>query len=314
MARQWIRKCSLIVGDSGGNGLELSEFRIRFEVCKYPMQTPGFARIRIYNLSDDTANRIQKEFTKIVLKAGYEDESNFGVIFTGNVKQWRKGRENPVDTYLDVMAADGDQAYNYAVVNKTLAAGHTHKDTLQAIAEAFKKYGVTLGHVADLGQTVFPRSRPMFGMARDYLRVLARSTGTFWTIQDEKIQIVKTNEALPGKAFVLNSDTGLIGMPEQTMGGIIARCLLNPNIRINGQVKIDQKSVQQALRGPTIEDGAKAPQLPGIAADGMYKVMYETFIGDTRGPPWYCDLVLQSMNPADNPIPAPLTNGLTNEP
>ena len=37
------------------------------------------------------------------------------------------------------------------------------------------------------------------------------------------------------KAVVLNSDTGLVGMPQQTIGGgVNVKCLINPNIRLNG--------------------------------------------------------------------------------
>ncbi|MBB3811467.1 hypothetical protein FHS81_003582 [Pseudochelatococcus contaminans] len=250
-----------------------------------------------------------------MLTAGYQGGGASGVIFTGNVKEWRKGRETPVDTYLDVIAADGDRAYNYAVVNKTLEAGHTNRDALNVITQSLAEHGVDVGHIADLGQTVFPRARVMFGMARDYLRTLCRSTNTLWTIQNEKLQIVEEKRALPGSAYVLNSETGLIGMPEQTMGGIQARCLLNPDIQVSGQVQIDQSSVSKAMMSSIdINQDVDRYFLPGIAADGMYKVLYMSMIGDTRGPQWYCDLTLQSLNPNDSAVFGPLTNGLTNAP
>ncbi|MGC8165472.1 hypothetical protein ACP3WT_28400, partial [Salmonella enterica] len=68
-----------------------------------------------------TRQRIEQEFTRIVLQAGYA--GNYGIIFDGSVKQVRRGRENQTDTYLDITAADGDSAYNFAVVNTSLAAG-----------------------------------------------------------------------------------------------------------------------------------------------------------------------------------------------
>ena len=42
---------------------------------------------------------------------------------SGLIKQVRIGRENGTDTFLNIAAADGDKAYNFAVVNATLAAG-----------------------------------------------------------------------------------------------------------------------------------------------------------------------------------------------
>ncbi len=49
------------------------------------------------------------------------------------------------------------------------------------------------------------------------------------------------------KAVVLNADTGLIGMPQQTIGaGVNIRCLINTNIRLHGLVQLDQGSVYRA--------------------------------------------------------------------
>ena len=60
---------------------------------------------------------------------------------------------------------------------------------------------------------------------------------------DGKLQMVNENKYIH-EAIVLNSETGLIGMPQQTMGaGVNVRCLINPNIRINGLIQLDQASV-----------------------------------------------------------------------
>ena len=301
MARQWIRKCSLIVGDSGGNGLELGEFRVVFETVHKTVQTPGKAFIRVYNLKPETEKQIQKEFTKITLSAGYSDPgAPYGVIFTGNTIEAHRGRENPVDTYLDILAADGDQAYNYAVVSKTLAPGSTFRDQLKAIEEVLKPHGVTLGYIPDLGDAKMVRSRVMHGMARDYLRTIARSTNCSWHIDQGKVNFIPNDGVKPGEAIALNSRSGLIGRPVQTMNGILARCLLNPNIRIGGQVKIDQASVNEFMGGLS-PDGQASPETdttfrPSIADDGMYKVIQLSTVGDTRGQPWYCDLILAPVN------------------
>lgn len=302
MARQWIRKCSLIVGDNNGDGLELGDFRVTFETVHWSLQEPGRALIRVYNLKPETEKRVNpKEFTKVTLSAGYSDPgAPYGVIFSGNIiEAWSK-RENPVDTYLEILAADGDQAYNYAVVSKTLAPGSTFKDQLKAIEESLKPHGVTLGYIPDMGNARMVRSRVMHGMARDYLRTIARSTNTSWYIDQGKVNFVPNDGVKPGEAIVLNSATGLIGRPEQTMNGIIARCLLNPNIRIQGQVKIDEASVNHMTGGLVVTGQGDPAQdqsfRPSVAADGGYKVLQYSAIGDTRGQPWYYDLVLAPVN------------------
>lgn len=69
--RLWGRACSLLVADAAGQGLELGELRVVFATKKGDIETPNTAEIRVYNLSNDTANQIQREFTRVVLQAGY---------------------------------------------------------------------------------------------------------------------------------------------------------------------------------------------------------------------------------------------------
>ncbi|MBU9534734.1 hypothetical protein KTE49_30340, partial [Burkholderia multivorans] len=132
--QQFVRKVSLIIGFDSGEALDLSELRIVFRVQRGDLQTPNSARIRVYNVSATTARRAQKEFTRVVLQAGYE--GNYGIIFDGQIKQVRRGRESQTDTFLDITAADGDSAYNFAVVNTTLAAGSVATDHVSAAIAA----------------------------------------------------------------------------------------------------------------------------------------------------------------------------------
>ena len=117
--RQWGRKVSLIVG--GEEALDLSELSFSFEIKRNDASSPNTATIKVMNASAETASMVQKEFTRVVLRAGYE--GNYGVIFHGNLVRAKWGKSGGVDTVLNLTAADGDQAYNFAVVNTTLPKG-----------------------------------------------------------------------------------------------------------------------------------------------------------------------------------------------
>lgn len=98
-------------------------------------------------------------------------------------------------------------------------------------------------------------------------------------------------------------------MPQQTMGaGVNVRCLINPNIRINGLIQLDQASVYRTALGnneiaqspgpiaETDENGNKVltgttSQAASIATDGVYIVKAIDYTGDTRGQAWYMDLM-----------------------
>ena len=292
---QYIRKCDLIVSDDAGDGLNLSGLTINFAIKKTDGQTPNTAAIRIYNLNATTLARIQKEFTRVTLQAGYE--SNYGIIFDGNVKQFSTGRENVTDTFLDIQAADGDAAYNFAVVNATLSAGSKQRDQIEAAARTMRGLGVGSGYVDDAtdGQAL-PRGKVMYGMARDYIRQSAQSSGSSWSIQNGKIQVVKLTGVLPGQAVALNSKSGLIGTPEQTNDGIKFRCLINPQLQIGGLVHLNEKDITKA-KPETAESADGQQKAPAeFQADGIYRLISATIAGNTRGNDWYIDGVCLSVD------------------
>ena len=90
---------------------------------------------------------------------------------------------------------------------------------------------------------------------------------------------------------MLNSRTGLVGMPAQTFNGIEARCLLNPEIKPSTLIQIDESSIQRQAISPNYSAGARNFNMPSIDADGIYKIYEVTHHGDTRGTDWYTDMI-----------------------
>jgi hypothetical protein len=286
---QWLRKCTLVATGSSGDGLDLSQFKITFTIKKTDAQSPNEAEIKVYNLAQNTVNQIQKELTRVTLQAGYQD--NFAVIFDGNIKQVKSGRDNGTDSYLHIFAGDGDDAYNFAVVNKTLAAGSTQSDQTNASLKAMQN--VKGGDIQLQNKAKLARGKVMYGMSRDYLRQSADTDNAAWSIQDGKLQIIPINGLAKGTAIVLNSKTGLIGTPEQTNDGIQIKALLNPQIKVGGAVKVDEGDIQAAtIQSKTSTEKKDKANTPAtIANDGLYKVISVEYNGDNRGNDWYCDII-----------------------
>lgn len=306
MARQWLRKVSLIVGDSSGNGLDLSQLQIRFSIWSATTQSPKHAQIRIYNVSDATIKSVQQEFKQVFLQAGYD--GSYGQIFGGTIKQARKGRESATDTFLDIIAADGDEAYNWSVVNATLAAGWSQTDYHKALLQTMSGYGITAGYKPDFAATQLPRGKVCYGMTRDYMRQLAGSTGSEWSIEDGQLHLVPTTAYLPGETPVITAATGMVGVPTQTVDGIVVRCLLNPNIKQGTQIKLDNASIQAASISV---DYSATNYFPSLDADGFYKVYALNNNGDTRGSNFYTEMICAAVN-GTAPISSNYTNAVNN--
>lgn len=343
--KQYLRKVSLLV-QLGNDQLDLSNMKFTFSTRQSDVQTPNSCYIRIYNLSDQTVAKIVgptgnsaqnqgqvtavfgqgfagntsagPEFKAVTLSAGYQN-AQFGLVFQGTLKQTRRGRENAVDTYLDLLVADSDLAYNYAVVNQTLAAGSSSQDVFDVLVKANQEAqpGASAGISSGLSSNgllggVLPRGKVLFGMARDTARDLAKTTQSFWSIQNGKLQFTKRTSYKPGTSVVLNANTGLVGQPEQTEEGIRITCLLNPSIVIGSVVNINNKDINATTNQPgnitAYDNPLGGPQLlASVAADGNYRAFVVEHHGDTRGNDWHTSITGLSIDisaPAATAVPA----------
>lgn len=278
---------------NGGQGL-----RIRFDTQQKNASTPNVANILITNLTDASTQPAFHAGKQVTLSVGYGQ--GIQTIFKGQVKQARNLREDVTDKVLALLCVDSGDARNYAVVNKSLSAGHTHMDRAQVAIDALKQLGVNQGYIAKdaLSQIKFPRGFAAFGNAKDLLREIAFATKTTWSIQNGNVQILENDKGLPGGTIVLNARTGLVGLPEQTIQGVEGRCLFNGQIVPGSLIQIDQKSIQQGAFSADYLGDLKNYNYSPIAADGIYKVWVVSHSGDTRGNEFYTSFIAVKIGSA----------------
>lgn len=298
MTEQYLRRVNLIVSQ-GGQGIDLSQMHIQFHVFAPDADAPPTAYIRVWNLSRETANRVQKEFDHVSLQAGYDEP---GIIFDGTVVQVKKGAQNAIDRYVDIMASDLDDFYNFTLVSKTLAAGSTVRDRLDAVVAAGATGGAVLGSVPESLGTggTLPRGKVLFGMAREQMNNISRTTNASWFVQNGKVNLVKNTGYLPGDIVVLNSQTGMLGIPEATNAGIEIKSLLNSKLRVGCRVQIDNESitttnVKQQGAFPTYG----SINLPAsLSEDGVYRILVAEHSGDNRGIQFETKMTCLAVDPS----------------
>jgi hypothetical protein len=326
----YLRQISVQVG-TGGQGLELAPNnsslpKITFQTFQHTKEIPDHCQIRVYNMSQDTVQSIQNEYTQVVLSAGYQD-GPYGQIFSGTIIQVKIGYEGMggIDSYVDVIASDGDVGYTNWVVNSAIGKGSTYQSRLNALNQAqlvansnsggtgssslgsgtgsgISSTGAgttggvtsspTQGYVGQLPSGSLPRGRVFYGNWRDHMRDFAASTDTTYFItNNNQVNVMPVGGNLPGQTVTLTSSTGLIGFPEQTELGIKIRSLLNPNLKPGCQVNIQNSAVLQADLQQGYQNSGQNAFLPSIANNGVYNVIVCEHNGDTRGNPWYSDLI-----------------------
>lgn len=344
MSQNWMRYFELQLLNKEGKGIGLSDFKVIFRIEWNDTKWPRVATIKVYNLSPDTSNRIMgEEFTKIQLMVGYEgmaapvnisdvgkvrsinpeqagqmDGKNYALLFQGDIRFTIKGCDNLTDSWVQIQALGDHEAFLYARTKKTLAAGYNVETLLNAAMEGFNAFGVTKGIIGPLPDTVFPRSRTIYAASHVVMDQVAEMCNATWQLVDGQVQMIPVDRYID-TVVVLNGDTGLIGRPEQTMGGgVNVRCLINPNIRINTLIHIDQASIYRAAFSTSqiaqstgrmmetndngyyvVKDTGAGIPPASIAADGMYIVKSIFCIGDTRGKEWYMDLMCFAVGSAD---------------
>lgn len=306
--RQWKRHAQVVIG-KGGDGLLVENLRVQFEVCKTVASTPNVAVVRIYNLAPSNEEKIKTEFDELILAAGYEDsaqvyangERRYPMVFRGNIKHVYRYRDKS-DYITEIEAGDGDKDFRKAVMNETLAAGTTNAQLVDRAVGSFKATGGTAKGVVQINDRARLRGKVISGNTRDVLHDVARESGANWSIQDGQLVIVKANGVLPDEAIVITADTGMLGAPEINDKGIAVKCLLNPQLRVNGAIKLDNNGIKakrqkaQAL-GKKQEDQKEPVRLD---PDGIYKVLKITHKGDTRGQDWVSEIECIGL---DQPIP-----------
>src|SRR5712664_721266 len=218
--QQFGRVATLLLFNQQCEGLYLSELRFNFEVVAADVETPNTATIRVYNLSSQTIDLAIQEFSSVVLQAGYE--GNVGEIFRGTVKQFRRGKERNIDSFLDIYAADTDPAYNFGFVSTSLQAGSSSSDRVAQIIDGMQKaqddaeasihasaakQAITLDPAAseylDKNGGILPRGKVFYGLGRSYMRDLATTIKARWSIQNGVVTIIPLDSYISDDPIVI---------------------------------------------------------------------------------------------------------------
>ncbi len=312
MSSQFIRKINLVVFNST-EVLDLSEFRIVFQVKAADVETPNNAAIRIYNLSQKTVQSVRQEFGQVTLSAGYES-GNYGIIFSGTIKQFRVGKDSATETFLDILAADGDVGYNQGFVNTSLKSGATLQQTVNTLTAAMADPNVlnVVGGVKSspkfdvlITKQYIPaiRGQVLFGMAKARMRNIAATLDASWSIQNGQVTFISREGYLPGQIIDINVGNGMVGMPTQTDDGIQVQCLINPAIQVGQLVNLNSQEIvstsfQNTATAPVPYNSRASIQnlAPLSGKGGYYRVYVVEHEGDSRGNPWYTNLICLAVD------------------
>ena len=314
---KWLRFFQLTVATDSENkeAIDLSEYRVKFRISQGFVGKPTTADIFVYNVAPETMakikvpqnKKVQKEHIKVIIDAGYQEDH--AIIFQGDLWWKSTGRENETDTFLRLIASSGDRAHQYAVVNASIPRGFQQADIFKAISKSMKDFGVKeiAVPVEKTDPCKAPRGKVLYMLSERAMQNLCDTNNFFWGYTNDGIVAMPKQPTYDPntEAVVLTPETGLIGRPKITVDGIEVQCLLDHRLKIGSMVRIENSRLQ---RDPYSTD-YKADVMTLAASteemedkNGLYRVIFREFQGDTRGTEWYANIRCQGLNATVKPL------------
>lgn len=249
--------------------------RVVFDVAVEIGGGRAMADLAIYNLSKSSQSKIEKEFSSVIIRAGYED--NIDVIFSGEIKNALKERQG-ADFVTRVYCLAQRSAVNKSVISKTLSEGATLKTAITDLANA-----MSLSAVFGDGDfaKVYPRGKVLTGDPAALLKEIADSNNLEYGIEGGRLIITGKVESRQSPVIVINERSGMIGVPEITEVGTSVTVNLNPALKLKQAIQIESAVPDVQVSSVFYQDVNTAIK------KGQYVIQSLVFRGDSWGNDWH---------------------------
>ena len=248
------RKIEVIIGQSikiTNVMNENEELFIEFSIVLEDAEEPNRATLKIYNLSNDTINRIKRNDT-VIINAGYEGD--VGTIFAGGIIL-KEVLYNKTEKVLTLEIQDALSNWLDKKISKTYVAGTKASEIIRDLTN---QIGIEIGLIELENDIVYERGRTLNTTLRNALKDIVKDTGSKLYSNKNKLYITKRTTGI-NIAVVLNSETGLIDSPtpftelgefvgDTDFSGFNVETLLNHRIGINTILQIQSKTANGFYR------------------------------------------------------------------
>lgn len=300
------RESSLVIGEEGGKGKELSGLRFSFSIQKGSTKTPNKCTVKVYNTAPETRRMIETVGAVLILKAGYAQDVGARTVFTGNVTRSLTTQEG-ADFITELELQDGFLEFRDKKVSLSFAAGAT---TSQVISDIAKRFDLPMRPIdPDIANKQYKNGFAFVGRVRDAMDKSCEYAGAEWSIQNREIQVIKKGGFLRQRAYVISPSTGLIGSPAQESKTMTEKAAAKEGISATqaGVRKTTERdkdgNVQEKLQVlgykvktlllPQLEPGGYV-KVKSAGIDGeFFRIEELVHTGDTHDNDWLTELTLR---------------------
>lgn len=193
------------------NAVEIEQLHVTFNIVRTSQREPDTCEFTITNGNETTRGLFAKKPACARLEAGYDGDLR--TLFIGDLI-YASSKLEGTDWTTKAQLGDGMRAFANARIAQTFEAGVT---VLQALETIATKLGFTLPANVERDPALraqFASGLSLAGAAQEQLQRMLAPYGYAWSVQHGQLVILKSDEASPGNAIVVNAESGLIGSPE----------------------------------------------------------------------------------------------------
>lgn len=279
LTKKYIAGKELTIGPDGYTGsIEISNLRMAFSIQKNFGWATNSCNLNIWNLSQQNRNALKDFGDRINVRAGYVDDTGLQTLFIGDSSVVSHSYASP-DIVTTIVCGDGDKILNNVVLNVKFDPGTPVETVIREIARLM---GLPIIEMIIPVGTVYPSGFSESRMAKDLLDLACSRVGLQVSVQNNGLHILPAFGSTRRPPFLINADTGMIGIPERftskrqyvyaqnPQNGWKVRTTLNPQILPGDRVDIISRRVE--LNSGTFV---------------VYSIRHQ---GDTHGNDWYSEL------------------------
>ena len=302
------RVASLVIGREGKQAVEIRDLRFSFSIEKGASENPNKCSCKIYNLAPDSRALVENVNNVLILKAGYKNDKGEITIFTGTVTRSLTRREG-ADWITEIEMSDSLLEYRDTKTTFSFAPGASAQAVLSNIASTF---GLPIRQFpAEIAAKQYPEGFAFVGRSREAMAKACDYLGLEWSLQNREVQILKKGKAFKEQAFLLSSDTGMIGSPEQESKTMTEKAAAKKGftegqkgVRVTfgedaGQTATKEKKLEvsgfkvKSLLQPTAQPGGYVcVESLGIKKE-FFRIESLVHVGDTHANDWHSELTLR---------------------
>jgi hypothetical protein len=227
-------------------------FTIEFDINKIVGSRFGSMSISITNLSPETRKLIyhsryllqdggsKKFYRPIILRAGYDQ---LYTLFQGNILEADSYR-NGTEVLTTIQAQDGVYGAVNSYSSYTFAAGTSMNKIFNSLTNDLS--AITKGLTSNL-DTKTTRNITFSGNTMEIMQGFFNDDQQIF-VENETINLLNTNDCVPGMVKVINSASGLLGTPRKQDTKLSIDMIFEPSLKL-GQIVAVQSSIEPSYNG-----------------------------------------------------------------